>query len=97
MPRKKREQSPLPGFSAGETNEGRKDWTTVDPTVVGELVHAASSNNVAVMFGHSRDFGAVCVIAFWGDQKETIWPKYGQSAEELCILLAEHFSSYGTG
>lgn len=66
--------------------EKRIDWTEIDPGLMADLVIAVTNAGAAVMFGRTRDGGALVVAVFDGDDRARY---YCNSVVEFEILTEQ--------
>lgn len=63
----------------------------VNPTVLADALHAVVSDGAALMFGTTRDYGAICLTLMSGNDRRKVYPSNVQELDQALRDLAESF------
>lgn len=94
-------------LGAGGQPNTKAEWASVDSTSLGDLVRICGANSVGVLFGASRDGGALSLTFFWDGQnkssnrpeRKTVWCGVGEDAQswvDRWIVAFDEALSEGT-
>lgn len=98
---KKAEGPQAPGTKKGSLfggHDGRAenigfDWATIDSARIAELVCIVTGRGGAIRFGYTRDGGAGSIGLYYGDQRDTLYIRPSQDAEEVMGLIERTFEN----
>lgn len=81
----------LSNFGSPASSQGKATWTEAHPNKVRAIVDVVTDLGGAVMFGKSRDGGALSVTVFMDGDKRTIWIGGDDDLEERLDYIREYF------
>lgn len=78
------------------TESGAREsyWSDLEVDSLGQLVHAVSAARAAVLFGHTRDGGALALTFFDGDERATIYKPSWKESQEWLNEQIEYWEHY---
>jgi len=71
--KKAAKQSALEGFGVPDKPTVAMGWDEVNPELIARAVVAFTALGGAIMFGQSRDGGALQIVLYLDDTKKSIW------------------------
>lgn len=79
-------------FSDGTSDDASKwDWGGEDADVLRKLIELVTGRGGAIRFGYSRDGSAGSLGIYYGDSRDTLWIRPGDSSGEIYQRIAAIF------
>lgn len=84
------------GNLGGDDRSGGNPAAEASPELIGELVAAVVSIGDAILFGATRDGGAIRVVLMSGEERESVYADTGEKLDTLCRTVRDHITNNHT-